>query len=262
MKTLIAVPCMDTVDAYFARSLAQMARVGDCIVEFEVGTLVNFARDKLAGKAIGAGCDFILWLDSDMVFQEDLMVRLMADIQQGDRDFVTGIYHYRKPPYKPVIWEKFSRKEIHGKAEQEQYLSYPKDRMFEVEACGFGGCLMRTRMVEPIMEKYSALFSQMDRCGEDMSFCARATAMGYKLWADPSIQMGHRGYMICDWQQWDAWQEQEQSKNDLQPQGLRYTAAQRGNPLLPAGFTFEEMREGHAEGSHAGAAGDGPGIRG
>ena len=42
---------MDTVDAYFARSLAQMARVGDCIVEFEIGTLVNFARDKLAGKA-------------------------------------------------------------------------------------------------------------------------------------------------------------------------------------------------------------------
>ena len=31
MKTLIAVPCMDTVDAYFAKSLAQMARVGDCI---------------------------------------------------------------------------------------------------------------------------------------------------------------------------------------------------------------------------------------
>ena len=58
MKTLIAVPCMDTVDAYFARSLAQIARVGDCIVEFEIGTLVNFARDKLAGTAIGAGCDF------------------------------------------------------------------------------------------------------------------------------------------------------------------------------------------------------------
>ena len=44
MKTLIAVPCMDTVDAYFARSLAQMARVCDCIVDFEVGTLVSFAK--------------------------------------------------------------------------------------------------------------------------------------------------------------------------------------------------------------------------
>ena len=202
MKTLIAVPCMDTVDAYFARSLAQMARVGDCVVEFEIGTLVNFARDRLAGKAISAGCDYILWLDSDMVFQEDLMVRLMADIQTGDRDFVTGIYHYRR------------RTEIHGTAEQEQYLNYPRDRLFEVEACGFGGCLMRTRMIEPIMEKFSALFSPMDRCGEDMSFCARATSMGYKLWADPSIQMGHRGYMICDWQQWDAWQEHERGNND------------------------------------------------
>lgn len=227
MKTLIAVPCMDTVDAYFARSLAQMARVGDCIVEFEVGTLVSFARDKLAGKAIGAGCDFILWLDSDMVFQEDLMVRLMADIQQGERDFVTGIYHYRKPPYKPVIWEKFRRIDTHGTSVQQQYLDYPRGGLFEVEACGFGGCLMRTRMVEPIMEKYSALFSPMDRCGEDMSFCARATEMGYRLWADPAIQMGHRGYMICDWQQWDAWQKQERGDNDAE--GMQTGAADHGH---------------------------------
>lgn len=216
MKTMIAVPCMDTVDAYFARSLAQMARVGDCIVEFEIGTLVNFARDRLAGKAIGAGCDFILWLDSDMVFDEDLMIRLMADIRQGDRDFVTGVYHYRKPPYKPVLWEKFKRTETHGTAEQEQYLQYPRDRLFEVEACGFGGCLMRTRMIEPVMTKYNALFSPMDRCGEDMSFCARATAMGFQFWADPSIQLGHRGYMICDWQQWDAWQAQERGERNAE----------------------------------------------
>lgn len=229
MKTLIAVPCMDTVDSYFAKSLAQMARVGDCIVEFEIGTLINFARDRLAGKAIGAGCEYILWLDSDMVFSEDLMIRLMADIQQGNRDFVTGIYHYRKPPYKPVIWEKFSRTEIHGTAEQEQYLEYPRDRIFEVQACGFGGCLMRTRMIEPIMAKYSALFSPLDRCGEDMSFCARATAMGYKLWADPSIQLGHRGHIICDERQWDAWK-----------------AYERG--------------ETSAGGSEKGAAGDGGGV--
>lgn len=205
MKTLVAVPCGDMVDALFARSLSELAKVGDVTIEFEVDTLIHFSRDKLAAKALGIGAEFILWLDSDMVFQPDLMLKLMNDIE--GRDFVTGIYHYRKPPYKPVIWEKYRNIDIHGESEKVQYLHYPKDRIFEIEACGFGGCLMRTAMIEKIMTAYGALFFPTPRCGEDMSFCARATKLGYKLWADPKIQLGHRGYMVCDWEQWDAWQQ-------------------------------------------------------
>lgn len=214
MKTLIAVPCMDMVDAYFAKSLANLVHVGDIAIEFAVGTLVNFARDKLAGHAMHSGADYILWLDSDIVFNDDLLIRLMADIRGADdRDLVTGIYHYRRPPYKPVIWEKFKREDINGVKEKEQYLNYPKDRIFQIEACGFGGCLMKTEMVYAITEKYGALFGPLPGCGEDMSFCVRATAMGYQLWADPAIQLGHRGYLISDWQQWEEWQKIEGNQN-------------------------------------------------
>ncbi len=211
MKTLIAVPCMDTVDAYFARSLAEMIRVGDTLVEFQVGTLVDKSRNLLAGKALQAEADYILWLDSDMVFQPDLMIRLMADIQTG-KDFVSALYHYRKPPYKPVIWKQYRNMDLDGCMIMDQYLHYPKDGLFEIEACGFGAVLMRTEMIEKVAGKYKALFDQLPKTGEDMSFCARARHCGYKMWADPALQLGHRGYMICDYSQWEQWQAQTEGK--------------------------------------------------
>lgn len=211
MKTLVAVPCMDTVDAMFAQSLARLERAGDVLIEFEMGSLINFSRDKLAGKALGAGADYILWLDSDMVFEPDLLIRLMADIR--GRDLVTGIYHYRKPPYRPVIWEQFRHQDANGEKAINQYLDYPKDRLFKVEACGFGGCLMRTSMIEPIVARFQALFEPLKACGEDMSFCSRATACGFQMWADPAIQLGHRGYMVCDYEQYNAWRAMEVTGN-------------------------------------------------
>lgn len=203
MKTLIAVPCMDMVDGMFAQSLARLERAGDVLIEFEMGSLVHFSRDKLAGKALGAGADFILWLDSDMVFEPDLLIRLMADIR--GRDFVTGIYHYRKPPYAPVVWKTYRDPVIDGESRLERYDDYPKDGLFEIESCGFGGCLMRTTMIEPIVAKYTSLFMPLPKTGEDMSFCARARNCGFTLWADPSIQLGHRGYMVSDWETCETW---------------------------------------------------------
>ena len=45
-------------------------------VEIMTGTLVYVARDSLAKKAIRDGYTHTLWLDSDMVFEPDLMQAL------------------------------------------------------------------------------------------------------------------------------------------------------------------------------------------
>ena len=76
MKTLIAVPCMDSVPTPFCRSLAMLQKVGDCAISFQVSSLIYTARDNLARKAVDMGADQILWLDSDMVFNPDLMEQL------------------------------------------------------------------------------------------------------------------------------------------------------------------------------------------
>ena len=84
MKTMIAVPCMDTVPTRFMTSLLAMRKVGEpCIHYFEMSSLIYDARNKIARAAIKEKCERVLWLDSDMEFEPDLMERLSARIDEG-----------------------------------------------------------------------------------------------------------------------------------------------------------------------------------
>ena len=102
MKILIAVPAMDMVHTNFVRSL-----VGLKIPEGEIhymipqATLIYDARNMIAAEAVSGGFDRVLWLDSDMAFDRDLLIRLNARMDEG-HDFVTGIYYSRKPPIEPA----------------------------------------------------------------------------------------------------------------------------------------------------------------
>ena len=46
MKTLIAIPAMDSVPTLFAQSLATLRRVGECSVAFEIGSFTKSERQK------------------------------------------------------------------------------------------------------------------------------------------------------------------------------------------------------------------------
>ena len=69
MKTLIAIPCMDTVQTGFMLSLLQMRRVGEVGFSIISSSLIYDARNSIAKKAIEEGFDRMLWLDSDMTFE-------------------------------------------------------------------------------------------------------------------------------------------------------------------------------------------------
>lgn len=195
MKTLIAIPTMDQVAAEFAYSLAAMNKVGDCVLGFEISSLIYDARNTLTRKAVNAEADYILWIDSDMVFGQDLMERLMADIE--GRDIVTGLYFMRRSPYHPVLMKSMTLSHEPGMpAECEPYLDYPKDRLFEVAGCGFGCVLMRTEVAVEMALEYQEWFKPFGGVGEDLAFCARATQMGKKIWCDPTIKLGHVGRAI------------------------------------------------------------------
>lgn len=75
MKVFIAVPSLEYVPALFTQSLAMLRRADNTQVGFEVGSLVYVARNNLAEAAIKCEADYVLWLDSDMVFTPDLLER-------------------------------------------------------------------------------------------------------------------------------------------------------------------------------------------
>lgn len=211
MKTLIAVPCLDEMATVFVRSLVNLQPVGSVRHAFEAGSLVYAARNRLCEMAKAENTDFVLWLDSDMVFPSSLLVDLMTDIK--GRDMVTGICHMRRPPFNPTLYKKLRLGVTADDNESEDYLDYPKNEIFEIDGCGMACCLMRTEVIEAVMNKYHDCFAPLPGYGEDLSFCIRARACGYSIHADPRLQIGHRAETIITNNTFEAYRRQEMMTN-------------------------------------------------
>ena len=205
MKTIIVVPCMDTVQTEFCQSLAKLQRVGSVEHEFTSCSLVYKARNDLGRMAAKGDSDFVLWLDSDVIFPTSLLADMIADM--GGRDILTGVYHMRRPPFLPVIWKTLTQGLTPEENVSEVAIEYPADEIFEVDACGFGCVLMRTEVLRVVLDKYHDLFSPLPGYGEDLSFCIRARGCGYTIHCDPRIQIGHKAGTIVTKDTFEAYRQ-------------------------------------------------------
>lgn len=197
MKTLVAIPCMDTVHSLFFKSVLGMNVEGD--VEFSLGmsSLVYDSRNRLAYRATHEDFDRVLWLDSDMLFAPDLFKRLSAWLDEG-YEMMSGLYFTRKDPIKPVIYKSCCLKlNENGDPypDAEAYLDYPRDRPFEVAAHGFGAVMMTTKLITDVAEEFGLPFSPAAGFGEDLSFCMRVQQLGRHMYVDPAIKLGHIAYV-------------------------------------------------------------------
>ena len=195
MKIMLAVPCMDQVPVPFCQSLAMLQKVGECTLAMKAGSLIYTSRNDLATNAVQSDMDYVFWMDSDMSFPPDTLVRMMETLQKHDLDILTGLYFRRVPPYSPVLFDQLEmRRNICCWSE---FKSIP-DELFEVGGCGFGCVLMRTEVFLSVQSKHGNMFAPIGNNGEDIAFCIRARDCGYKIWCDPSIICGHVGYSVVD----------------------------------------------------------------
>lgn len=197
MKTLIAMPCMDMVHTAFMESLLKLQPAGDVDFGITCSSLIYDARNMLAKKALDSGCDRILFLDSDMVFHPTLLQKLSADLDEG-RDFVTALCFGRKNPVGPTIYKEtgYTQEDRVLTPFAKKYTEYPKNEIFEVEACGLAAALITTRLVKKIYAEYGAPFSPQPGFGEDLSFCIKCKQSGVPIWCDSRIKVGHIGQTI------------------------------------------------------------------
>ena len=189
MKLMIAIPTLDFVHFEFARCLTGLAmRLAKDGVDFDVcfkgGTLVYNGRDSLAADAVNEGYTHVLWLDADMVFNDDIVYRLL----ECGKQFVTGVYHSRHAPYSSCIFSKIET------TSAEKVTEYPAE-LFEIAGCGFGIVLTETSLLRDVYRKYGYCFQPTPEYGEDIAFCMRAKEVGCRLWCEPSVKAGHIGHV-------------------------------------------------------------------
>ena len=197
-KILIAVPTLNKVDVKFVASWANIVfghgiEGVECHPHFVVDSMTYTARIELARMAIDDKADYVLWIDSDMVFPAEYL-RRMLDL---DKDFVTGLYFQRRGNHAPVIYSSVDDRD------RIVYADYPKDKPFQVAACGFGLVLMRTSVIQRVSDANDgATFQPFNGIGEDLSFCYRWQRAGGEIWCDPSIKPGHIGETIITEDDW------------------------------------------------------------
>lgn len=187
-KLLIAIPSFDTMRVEFVRSLMALCqKLHDDDVWFEVkileGTLVHIARDRLAKHAVNNEFTEVLWLDADMVFGPEIY----EDLATHGKDMVCGMFISRHYPYVSCMFSKlFPPERIN------EYGSDP----FRVAGCGFGCVLMKAHVLENVLNTNNGnCFIPDPKLGEDLAFCQRARACGYEIWCDPTVRIGHVGYI-------------------------------------------------------------------
>lgn len=190
-KTLIAIPRMDSVPTQFRQSLAMLQKEGEVSLAFQMGSLVYTSRNLLGQTAIEMGADYVFWLDSDMVFPPDTLVKMIKTLEENDLDFLSGVYFKRVAPYKPVLFDEMDDTGVN-------YTEFEKipDGIFEIGGCGFGCVLMKTDILIDVLASEMDMFTPLPRAGEDIAFCIRARRCGYKLYADSTIPLGHVGHRI------------------------------------------------------------------
>ena len=185
MKLMIAVPSTDYMHANFVQSLCNLKdelnrRQISCKVEIQAGTLVYYARIKLANKAINEGYTHVLWLDSDMVFTE----KIFDDLMDCGKEMVCGVFVSRRPPYGSCVYTSI----------KENDLQKVKDfgiTPFRVDGCGFACVLTTVELLQAVNQKYGTTFMPTDYYGEDLAFCWRVKNLGREIWCDPTVRPGH-----------------------------------------------------------------------
>jgi hypothetical protein len=191
MRLLIAIPSLDLIQAKFTADLLRLVnklyKDGiDFEVEIRSGSMVHAAREYLAWQAIEREFTHVLWLDSDMTFEPDLVDGLMA----SGESFVTAVCAARREPYPLCI---FSSLLNHEQSKWEG--PYP-DEPFEVAGCGMACVLMETKILQAVYAAYRTCFTPMNSYGEDTAFCLRASGLGFKMYAEPRVKVGHIGQTI------------------------------------------------------------------
>lgn len=190
-RLLVGVPSFDYMHTDFVQSLIGLLnRLRDEKIEHQLficsGTLAHVARDKIAKMAVNQGFSHVLWLDADMVFQPTIL----EDLAFSGEKFVTGIAAARRPPHCMCIFRNLDINHL-DRYEPDEMPNEP----FRIAGCGFACVLIETEILEAVLHHFKTCFLPSADYGEDLAFCLRATQMGYKIWADPSVRLGHIGHI-------------------------------------------------------------------
>lgn len=191
-RVLVAVPCQDQCASWFAYDLGRLTAYSVAAgLSINMGLIktafLPSSRMQLAQMAIKARTSHILWLDSDMRFPKDALLKLL----KHNEPIVASSYSMRRMPLGPVAYKTLD-------TSQPVYIPNDATGLVEVGMVGMGLMLTETRVFETIPSPWFASEwrpEYRDYEGEDVYFCRRAKEQGFRIMVDQGLtnEVGHLG---------------------------------------------------------------------
>ena len=180
-KLSILVPTREMVHSQFSYCLAQLLRTTsevnlDTYLFFDSSTILLNQREKLIEKAKEVRSDYVLWLDSDMMFPSTTALRLL----EHNKDIIACNYMKRTKGDKTVAYTDVT--------DWESWVPLNKvDGLIKVEGVGMGCMLMKTNVFEVLTKPYFEFTfkeDSQDWYGEDFNLLAKLRKLGYDVYID------------------------------------------------------------------------------
>jgi hypothetical protein len=214
VNILIGIPSSGSVNSSFALdnlpaiiAYTQKNRPDiEIFLGYQCGVRTDRNRNIILQNAIEkGGIDYILWLDEDMLYPHDIIVRYL----ENEFDVIGCLYFKRSAPFEPVGY-------IKGTNPIKPYLALdpsgiPKDQdVIEVDALGYGGMMVKMSVYEKMGDNkwthygpnYHLPFPCEGKLTHDIQFCKDAQEAGFAIKMHTKVRPGHIGERVVDEEDW------------------------------------------------------------
>lgn len=172
------------------------------------GANISGARNKVVRNFLDEHtAEWLLWIDSDMVFPPDSLDRLVAAADSDERPIVGGLCFglwlgSGTPEIFPTIYWWDDDNDDPGVVRAN---NYPDNTVFPVGGTGSAFILIHRRVLEAMRERYPEPFPWYQEAvltgrpvAEDMTFCLRAVTAGFPIAVHTGVKVGHVKPQIID----------------------------------------------------------------
>jgi len=158
--------------------------------------VIQWARDEVVELFINSSANRLFWIDSDMVWEPEDFMRMLAISQV--RDVVCATY--------PA---KVDQPTFYVNCDKAKPLVADDLGLLEIWGVGLGFTVMRREVIEKLVAAAPKVHDEISgrsvasvfrvgslegkRQGEDMAFFNDIRALGYKVMLDPQVDLGHMG---------------------------------------------------------------------
>jgi len=194
----ILTPCGDEVKTQYAMSLVAMTQhtsqarprglAGVAVKALGVSILPK-GRQTLIDSALEGDATHVMWIDSDMAFPADTLIRLM----NHDKPIVGVNYMARRPPYM------MTTQDVEG---QQVATNNESQGLQRVGRMGFGLLWIDLRVFAQMKRPFFPFdydYATNSFTGEDYAFFAQTEALGFESFVDHDLSkevlhIGNFGY--------------------------------------------------------------------